>query len=113
MKAPQTVCHLAASNHAHSLSTLDTFLYLVNVVTVQRLRYAGLSSKGITICTLFKMMALGYRVDSNQKALFCEYRATCSVAERQWGSIHQCITQEMSVISRHEISIYQHFCIKN
>lgn len=72
-----TIVHESAADGVPSLLLpvmrtrylLLTLLYLINVVMVQRLRYAGLSSKGITICTLCKMMALGYRVHSNQKAL--------------------------------------------
>lgn len=46
------------------------------------------------------------------KALFNEYRAICSVTERQCGSTYQYTIQEMSVILRNELLIYQHFSTK-
>lgn len=46
------------------------------------------------------------------KELCNEYRAACSVTERQYGSIYQYIIQEMGDILRHELLFYQLFSIK-
>lgn len=58
------------------------------------------------------MVTLGYRVHSNQKALFCEHIATFPIAERQCSSTYQYIIHEMSVILCLELLIYQYFSIK-
>lgn len=66
----------------------------------------------ITFCPIFQNDDLWLSSSFKLKALFCEYIATCSVAERQYGSTYRHITQEVSVILLYELLIYQHSIIR-
>lgn len=46
------------------------------------------------------------------KALFSEYRAISSIAERLCGSTCQYTIQKLSVVLCYELLIYQHFSTK-
>jgi len=52
-----------------------------------------------------------FRLSSSSKLKSIVFAAR-SVAETQFGSIYQHIMQKTMTILRHELLIYQHFCIK-